>query len=181
MHYYNALIYTYGDFSPDTDNLQSQTLSPDAIVALAKIKLETLVRLYYVHHGFDYHDVFMIQFLMFLGFMQVRALATLDTKESKDDYRSRVFLAAKGLRNQGQNYYLAEVVFNMMRDSLNSSDQRFLGTILNIGAEDEARRSLIAQHTRSVWAINIVSINDDPEKQRLGNLIKDTDSAVKGT
>ncbi|KAJ6787931.1 hypothetical protein PWT90_06411 [Aphanocladium album] len=123
----------------------------DYIVALAKIKLETLMRLYHVHHGFDSYDIFMIRFLMFLGFMQVRALATSEAKESKDDFRSTVFLIAKGLRSQGQDYYLAEVVFNMMRDSLDSSDQRFLGTILNMSAEDETRRSLIAQHTRSVW------------------------------
>lgn len=144
------------------------------VLALAKIKLETLVRLYYVHHGFDSHDVFMMQFLMFLGFMHIRSIATSPAGELNDAYRSTIYLVAKGLRTQGQNYYLAEVIYRMMRDAMSSSDQKFLGTILDVSVDDDVRKSLISRHTRSALPIDIFSINEDPEKQRLSNLIKVT-------
>ncbi|KAM3497025.1 hypothetical protein MY10362_009606 [Beauveria mimosiformis] len=175
MHYLSALIYILDPLSSSADeSSQDQTLSAATVLALAKIKLETLVRLYYVHHGFDSPDYFMVQFLMFLGFMHIRSLATASTDELSDAYRSTIYLVAKGLRAQGQNYYVAEVLYRMMRGAMSSSDQRYLGTILNVSVDDDVRKSLISQHTRSAYPIDIFSINEDPEKQRLSNLIKVT-------
>ncbi|KAM3464249.1 hypothetical protein NHJ6243_002556 [Beauveria neobassiana] len=175
MHYLSALIFILDPLSSSADeSSQDQTLSAATVLALAKIKLETLVRLYYVHHGFDSHDVFMMQFLMFLGFMHIRSIATSPAGELNDAYRSTIYLVAKGLRTQGQNYYLAEVIYRMMRDAMSSSDQKFLGTILDVSVDDDVRKSLISRHTRSALPIDIFSINEDPEKQRLSNLIKVT-------
>ncbi|EJP66453.1 C6 transcription factor, putative [Beauveria bassiana ARSEF 2860] len=171
----HALIFILDPLSSSADeSSQDQTLSAATVLALAKIKLETLVRLYYVHHGFDSHDVFMMQFLMFLGFMHIRSIATSPAGELNDAYRSTIYLVAKGLRTQGQNYYLAEVIYRMMRDAMSSSDQKFLGTILDVSVDDDVRKSLISRHTRSALPIDIFSINEDPEKQRLSNLINVT-------
>ncbi|KAM3530884.1 hypothetical protein NHJ13051_001112 [Beauveria bassiana] len=175
MHYLSALIFILDPLSSSADeSSQDQTLSAAAVLALAEIKLETLVRLYYVHHSFDSHDVFMMQFLMFLGFMHIRSIATSPAGELNDAYRSTIYLVAKGLRTQGQNYYLAEVIYRMMRDAMSSSDQKFLGPLLNVSVDDHVRKSLISRHTRSALPIDIFSINEDPEKQRLSNLIKVT-------
>ncbi|KAM3534742.1 hypothetical protein MY4038_001995 [Beauveria bassiana] len=175
MHYLSALIFILDPLSSSADeSSQDQTLSAAAVLALAEIKLETLVRLYYVHHGFDSHDVFMMQFLMFLGFMHIRSIATSPAGELNDAYRSTIYLVAKGLRTQGQNCYLAKVIYRMMRDAMSSSDQKFLGPLLNVSVDDDVRKSLISRHTRSALPIDIFSINEDPEKQRLSNLIKVT-------
>lgn len=175
MHYFNALIYIFETFSASapTDKLPQEHINAaQEVVTFAKIRLETLLRLCYVHHGFDSYDVFLLQFLMFLGFMQLKSLATSTETELSDAYRSTVYLVAKGLRDQGRCYRLAEVVFRMMRDAMSSSDRQYLDTITNVSADEGETRSLITQHTHSAWPINIISINDDPEKNRLGELVK---------
>jgi hypothetical protein len=112
---------------------------------------------------------------MFLGFMHIKSLATSAVVELNDAYRSTVYLVAKGLRDQGRCYYLAEVVFRMMRAAMSSSDQQYLDTITNIRPDEDQTRSLISRHTLSVWPINIISINENPESHRLGELVKIAD------
>lgn len=178
MHYFNALIYIFEAFSScdlRDESSQNRTKAAQDVAAFAKIRLETLVRLCYVHHGFDAYDVFLLQFLMFLGFMHIKSLAASAAVELNDAYRSTVYLVAKGLRDQGRCYYLAEVVFRMMRAAMSSSDQQYLDTITNIRPDEDQTRSLISRHTLSVWPINIISINENPESHRLGELVKLTD------
>lgn len=176
MHYFNALIYIFEAFSSSDSSIdgssQDQTAAAQNVVVFAKIRLETLVRLRYVHHGFESYDVFLLQFLMFLGFMHINTLATSAAAGINDDYRSTIYLVAKGLRDQGRCYHLAEVVFRMMRDAMSSSDRQYLDTITNIEPDEDEKMSLISQHTHSVWPINLMSINEDPEKKRLGELVK---------
>lgn len=190
MHYHNILISLFepmaairrdGD-EATTDGITETSPAAQSIVADSKHCLETLVRLYYSHHGFDSSHTLMVQFLSVLGFSSVAGLARRDA--SPDGRRatlSTAILCAMGLRAQGHSFYLAEVVASMMRDSLGPAD----GALLRDHtppADDDGRKALVALHIHSEWPINITGLADAEEHRidyligAYGNLVVDESS-----
>jgi hypothetical protein len=148
--------------------------TPQEIVTNSTACLETILRLYYLRHGFGTYDLVLCQFLMLVGFNSLKDFSWADqaTRESK---LSTVILCGKGFLDQSRNFYLAEVVFYMLRDAMDSESARALKEFTEI-EEDEERRERMARHVRSDWPINIVNVTENPEDHRLSNLVRATES-----
>jgi hypothetical protein len=172
MHYHNLSIYLLETLivisKPATyDTSVQQTLGD------AKIRLETLLRLYYLRHGYKSYDIFMVQLLSFLGFAHIKALKGAEATEV-ESRRSAVVLTAQGLRDQSRNCYVAGLVFRVMKGNMGVEGESLLKEIEDLQEEDEEEELMMAEQVHSLWPIDLDWINIEPEKQRLENLVKKT-------
>ncbi|KAF4430454.1 Nitrogen assimilation transcription factor nirA [Fusarium acutatum] len=171
MHYYNLIIYLLETLRmTSTPALVDESVQK--VLSDAKIKMETLLRLYYLRHGFESYDIFVISPLAFIGFMLAK---TLDSSETAglESRRSTVVLVAKGLQDQSQNCYLARLVFRILKSSVGRENQFLIKEVDNEKEDDEAQR-VIEEQVKSSWPIDLEWIDVDPEKKRLDNLIRRT-------
>ena len=169
MYYYTIIIHLLETLG----NTSEHKLSDRDKKALndAKLRLETVLRLYYLRHGFENYDLVMVLFLSMVGFMQLDGLKSPDP-EMDEGRRSTLVLSAKGLRDQGRNFYLSEVVFCMLEGAIGEENRRLLTEIAIVAEEDKERTVMISEYVQSAWPIDITSIVHDPEEKRLGNLVK---------
>lgn len=170
MHYYNLIIYLLETLCAVSGHAVSDRDVQQTLID-AKIRMETLLRLYYLRHGFELYDIFMVHFLSFLGFMHLEALKYTKPAEV-EGRRSTLALAAKGLQQQGQSYYLATVVLRILKLKIGVEAWHLLRDVGYVEDENEDRQALMAEQVHSSWPIDIVGITSDPERQRLGNLVK---------
>lgn len=152
----------------------------------ANAHLETLIRLYFLRHGFESFEPFLIHPLNVLGFSTINKINANPTSLDIDTTRSTIILAAKGMYDQGQSHYIGHVTLRFLRRSMRPEEMQLLGQVgIPEDVEDEATQRQILE-VRARWAPSIIRITDDPEAQRLINLIKQymgmhTDSGSDGT
>jgi hypothetical protein len=79
-----------------------QVPSPQRVVADASKYLHTLVRLYYIRHGCEAMDLFLVIPLMVAGFECIGAMDEQTPVTKLETLRSTLILVAKGLSNQRQ-------------------------------------------------------------------------------
>ncbi|KAH7161823.1 hypothetical protein EDB81DRAFT_683887 [Dactylonectria macrodidyma] len=177
LHYFNLVIMLLQPFvTAETqavelkDGLQH---TPQGVVIEAKIRFETAFRLYYSRHGFELYDPLMLQFHIMLGFMTLKTLSNAHDKPPHvvEALRSTLALAIKGLRDYANNAYLGETTFRLLRDAIEKEDLRLLRDLADVGEEDKDMKTLIATHIQSQLPINVVSIAENPEDRRVGNLV----------
>ncbi|KAI0593504.1 hypothetical protein F4775DRAFT_577668 [Biscogniauxia sp. FL1348] len=178
MHYFNVIIYILG-----TEASREQASSagymtaghvedrtPAKILWDAQAALETVIRLYYLRHGFDFLDYWILQPIISLANLRQQYMREHRESPLIKAMRSTVILCAKGLKDQGQSVYLSQALFRLVRAGMFQEDR----DILSRYAKDDELEEFKAQQAgrlRSVWPVNIVSVADDPEKTRLTKLI----------
>lgn len=123
---------------------------PDILVASSKACLGTLLHMFYHRHGFDTYCIFLLQVLVQLGFDALERLRIPDAQQTYSPQvlkatRSTLILCAKGMHDQGRNFYLSECVFRIMRDKMSPMDVRLLREWAHIKDEDERER-LMTEH-----------------------------------
>jgi hypothetical protein len=59
-----------------------------------------------------------------------------------------------------------------MKGNMGVEGQSLLKDIEDLPEEDEEEKLLVAEQVQSSWPIDIERIDIEPEKQRLGNLVK---------
>ncbi|EWY84009.1 hypothetical protein FOYG_13789 [Fusarium oxysporum NRRL 32931] len=171
MHYYNLIVYLLETLRMTT----APALVDDSVqkaLSDAKIKMETLLRLYYLRHGFESYDIFIVILLAFIGFMHAKAL---DSSKMVDleSRKSTVVLVVKGLGDQSNNCYLARVVFRLLKGSIGSKND-FLLKEVGIVEEDGEYEKAMEEQVNSSWPVDLEWIDVDPEKNRLDNMIRKT-------
>ncbi|KAI0174869.1 hypothetical protein BJ166DRAFT_575040 [Pestalotiopsis sp. NC0098] len=148
-----------------------ETLQLQAIAAHAWQCLESLIYIYYARHGFEACDPLIMSCLQLVGFAAVKDLA-IETGQSRVLRLATVVLCAMGLREQAYHYYMAEVVFALLRDSLSSPDAQHLRQFAQIENEDERTR-LMTEHVFSHYVLKSTDIHhDEIQKDRLDELLK---------
>ena len=121
--------------NPDSDNPgRDDDLTPAQIGTRAAARLETLIRLYYLRHSFDALDVVASIFLIVLGSISVRVLAEQTGSKQQHD-ASTFLLCAKGLHDQGRNFYLAAMMFDMLAGLVDPGNEALLGDLAKIRGE----------------------------------------------
>ncbi|KAK3301844.1 uncharacterized protein B0T15DRAFT_563508 [Chaetomium strumarium] len=93
--------------------------TPIEIRDAAARHLETLLRLYYLRHGFEHLDIYSGYFLTQQG-----------------DLRSTLLLAAKGLHDQGRSAYIHKAVLRRLSAEMAPRDRRALAELLGGGDDD---------------------------------------------
>lgn len=179
MHYYNTQINLFESLAvTELENLEHSTFAqrmekmPQEVVSDARNRLETLLRLYYLRHSFDTLDFFLTHYLGLLGFISLNDIKMNVDSPNINDKRSLLILCAKGLHDQGQYVYIAQIVFCLVQDGMRQEEANLLKQFVHV-EEIEENQLLRLQQIRSQYPVNIVSIDDNAENQRVSNLIKD--------
>ncbi|KXX81374.1 Nitrogen assimilation transcription factor nirA [Madurella mycetomatis] len=159
---------------------QGDGTSPWEIWNTASRHFETLTRLYYLRHGFDYGDTFLghpLNQLAFISLNKILAAANANTPSNTFDLdaaRSTLILAAKGLHDQGKSHFLSRVALEMLKIQMGPVERDMLGKVIGEVEEDTTKKLQELQIIRGVkskFVPSAVSIADDPEVHRLGYLV----------
>ncbi|PNP84938.1 hypothetical protein FNYG_01762 [Fusarium nygamai] len=137
------------------------------------MRFEMVSRLYYLRHGFETYDPFMVQCHILLGFMTLGTISSAKERspEATKALQSTLVLALKGLREQANATYLAVTTFRLLKDMLKQGDPRLFQGLADVVQENESVKALIASHVKSQFPINVVSMSEDPEQRRIGALV----------
>ncbi|TDZ22302.1 Nitrogen assimilation transcription factor nirA [Colletotrichum orbiculare MAFF 240422] len=146
--------------------------SPSPHILLPSDSHDTLVRLYYLRHGFEAMDLFVVGPLMLTGYDCIDALGEETSEDKVETLRSTLILVAKGLQNQRRNHYLAEALYRVVRGRMRPQEVAILRSTMNY---DEAREE--ADHTkmqavRSHWPVSIVKKQEEVDSHILNNLVE---------
>ncbi|KAF7542118.1 hypothetical protein G7054_g37 [Neopestalotiopsis clavispora] len=175
MQYHILIIFLFDRFNQAND-ARSQIYRPEdrtrarTIAVAAWSCLESLVYIYYARHGFEACDPLVMSCLQLVGFAAVKDLATF-TGHMRTSRLATVILCAKGLREQAYHYYLAEVVFALLRDSLSPPDAQHLRQFAHIDNEDKRKRYM-AEHVSSHYVLTTTDGHDETQNGRLEELLK---------
>ena len=150
--------------------------SPARLYTASKASLQTLLHMFYHRHGFEAYYIFLLQVLVQLGFDSIERLRTPEARQEHfpaimKATRATLILCAKGLHDQGRNFFLSELVFRILRDKMDPVDVKLLKDWARI--EDENRREkLMVEHVHSEYPVNVGSISSDPTDRRLNRLLQ---------
>lgn len=168
--YYHHLILTI--YEPLLDAKPSRGLSPHQIVVDAKKHLQTLVRLYYLRHGFEAMDLFIVIPLMLAGSDCVDAIKEAPPPPKLEVLRSTLILVAKGLYNQRRNHYLAEALFRVLRGRMRASEVALLRDTMSFEEDEVDLKQGMSQAVRSQWPVSVVKKKEDLDSHILNNLVE---------
>jgi hypothetical protein len=185
MQFHNLVTMTFQPFlqsetsfnQPDNrDAFQKYSgFSPAKLFAASKASLQTLLHMFYHRHGFESYYIFLLQVLVQLGF---DALERLRSPEAQQQHfpvvmkatRATLILCAKGLRDQGRNFFLSELVFRILRDKMNPVDVKLLKDWAHIKDEEKREHSMM-EHMQGEYPVNVEGISSDPTDHRLSSLL----------
>ncbi|KAH8198531.1 hypothetical protein TruAng_007310 [Truncatella angustata] len=160
MHMHVLVIGLFEPFEKHVQSLLSRGLpDPGKTIAQSKASLETLIRLYYLRHGFESYDPTMMLFISMLAWSCLQDYKQMKENGSPqlDAVRSTLVLCAKGLWDQGENCFLSEVLFRLLKSSLPSKDEvQLLREVADIDEEPD-RVSRMIQEVHSAWPFGIFS------------------------
>ncbi|KAJ4138811.1 hypothetical protein NW768_002684 [Fusarium equiseti] len=143
----------------------------DGEIGRQYVRIETLIRLYYVHHNLEIFDPYLIVNLLMLG---NHVVDILDKGTSQGDnielYRSTLVLCARGLCAQGKNSYIATMVYLTLRNRMKSRDHALLETYVH--DEPSGDQESIIGYNRSNYPVPIIKIDEDPRTVLLAKLVK---------
>ncbi|KAK4216924.1 hypothetical protein QBC37DRAFT_78044 [Rhypophila decipiens] len=191
---YHAAIYTifttllrpdaesgYPDSPFSDDSLAVKSFSTAAdIVSFAMNRFETITRIYYLRHCYDFPDLFMSYHLALLGnhaLTQMHNDATLLSPSSESQKRrllSTVFLCLKGLYEQGRGAYVCVMIYSVLLNKLNQRDRDLLFSELGLGTWPDENAADMAKRCRSIWPMPPTKRGEDPKKYPLDLLVKGT-------
>ena len=134
-----------------------QRLRPLELLAESKRSFETILRLYYLRHGFEHSDLYITHGLNVLTNMALARIksATKPSNQELDDARSTLLLAAKGLNEQGKNYYLTYILFRLLVQEMDPADVNVMKTFLSLRRDDSEADRLRTKHVHAQYLVNI--------------------------
>ncbi|KAI1777970.1 hypothetical protein F4818DRAFT_447889 [Hypoxylon cercidicola] len=185
MEYYGVMIGLMRLPVEATANLEATW---QGIIRHAEVRLETLMRLYYLRHSFESYDPLLMHWLMFLGDMVLRRLDQYASRGSaspvdRESLRSTLILCAKGLYDQGRNYHIAVLVYRLLRDRMKAGDLDLLRThVLSAPASSSSPTTadaadddppLMMQYVQAQWLVPIETKSADPSRRTLDYLLRE--------
>uniref|UniRef100_A0A0D2XFK3 Uncharacterized protein n=1 Tax=Fusarium oxysporum (strain Fo5176) TaxID=660025 RepID=A0A0D2XFK3_FUSOF len=182
------------DVNTSPDPAHTQAESPQLASDHSKICLETLVRLYYLRHGFSGSDALLTNFLVLIAFQSITKLkagipppsssssssdlsipgitASPFTAQDLSDARSALILAEKGLTEQGQCYFFSQAFFHVVLNSISPEDAQLVQHYTKVPSEGPDERRMRAEHVHSDFPIEIVTVTNGATSQSLDKLTK---------
>ncbi|KAH9903958.1 nitrate assimilation regulatory protein nirA [Xylariomycetidae sp. FL2044] len=200
LMYWNVLIDLYKLLSnSDMARIEPYSGSLSGLsgeLVHASVCFETIVRLYYLRHGFEGADAPMAHNLQIMAFMELEQLRALSqpgpapplpasassvyapfgsavTAEHRDEVRASLILAVKGLNDQGRNYFMPLLIFHIIERQMSPEDVEDLYRSMGIPHRNGKVAARRARYAKAQYPINIVKITDHPDSLRLENLAKE--------
>ncbi|KAK2926338.1 hypothetical protein FoTM2_013203 [Fusarium oxysporum f. sp. vasinfectum] len=190
LNYYYALIQLYEILtSYGNSGSPSLLLDQDELQkSLAKYRayFETILRVHYLRHSFEYGNMMLAQFLAMLALLALTKLDVLTARDSSEPEvssmdvgdtdpraaKATLFIAQKGLSDQGRGYYLPKRVLEEVLSRMTPSDSSVLQSFITIqqeGPEVTKERKL---RMESHCPPGIIHRANDPDRQPHDNWIR---------
>ncbi|RYP54262.1 hypothetical protein DL768_000836 [Monosporascus sp. mg162] len=170
MHFHVVIISMFEPFI-GTDMPPGEA-SAETIVAESKACFETLIRIYYLRHGFESYDPSLFQFLPLLAYSALEDMRRAEgDSRLYESVRSTLVLCARGLRDQGRCYFASEATLRLLLESVGPEDAGLLKEFTEI-EQDDGRLRHMAREIRSEWPIGAFSIPREGNYRTLGNFIR---------
>ncbi|KAK5658741.1 hypothetical protein OQA88_1550 [Cercophora sp. LCS_1] len=135
----------------------------------AVVGFETVVRLYYLRHGFDAFDSFLVNFFGHLGHMALDVIESSPAHQDSEHSKSTILLAAKGLYDQSSSHYVAKVVLRLQLSLMRDDHIQLLRRYAKIEVDDEVSGPL-KQPVQSDWPAYARAYDED--HQSLSNMLQ---------
>ncbi|KAM5350843.1 hypothetical protein ACJ41O_007348 [Fusarium nematophilum] len=142
-------------------------LLPKTIVLPGHLQLQ----LYYLRHGFEAMDLFIVIPLMLTGYDCIDTINEQTPEAELETLRSTLILIAQGLHSQRRNHYLAEALFRVIRGRMRPLEVALLRGVSLDEDEADSRRDMV-QAVRSHWPVSVVKNQKDVETHILTNLVE---------
>lgn len=169
LHYVTLAI-----FEPLVDEKLSPGLihnpDPREIVAEATRNLQTLIRVYYLRHGFEATDFFIVIPIVYAGFKCLDAINDKTPESNLDLPRSTLMLVVKALYHQRKNLYVAELLYQVIRGRMRPQELTLAKDILALPEVNEDD-NFMRQAVRSHWPVSVVKRREDLDSLMLANLV----------
>jgi hypothetical protein len=149
----------FQSFATSDSTVSVRGKSIPQIMSEARTSFETVLRIYYLRHGFETYDPMIMFWMVMLDYIAIKEVQAA----SSNSLRSTLVLMTKGLSDQGKNYNLAEGVLQPICAALNPEDLALCQRFTTIGA---ARPAQVKPNIITNWPIDIFSFADDPEPKR---------------
>ncbi|EGU86544.1 hypothetical protein FOPG_17747 [Fusarium oxysporum f. sp. conglutinans race 2 54008] len=190
LHYYYVLIQLYEILTSYGNSGSSPLLldQDELQKSLAKYRayFETILRIHYLRHSFEYGNMMLTHFLTMLAFL---ALLKLDTLLSPDPSEPEVpsmdvgdsdlraakatlLIAQKGLSDQGRGCYLPKRVLQKVLSRLTPSDSNVLQSVITIQKEGPEAAEEHKMRMESHCPPDIIHIANDVDRQPHDNWIR---------
>ena len=102
----------------------------------ATIFFESTVRIYYLRHGFNALDNFLIHFLGSLSQLTVNAINENEGSAIVEPLRSTLLLCLKGIQDQSRSYYIGKGVLRLQVSLMRAQDVELLKRFVMIETDD---------------------------------------------
>lgn len=138
--------------------------------------LETLMRLYYTRHSFDQYDPWVSFTLAITGNLAASTLSSAppDSPASfLDGYRSTLILSAQGLESQAAHYHLGTLLSIQLQAAVEPQTLQLVRTYARAPRVEGGEEKLSVEHSFSAWPVPIIGVDEDPDKVRLKNLLRE--------
>ncbi|KAF4445510.1 hypothetical protein F53441_10763 [Fusarium austroafricanum] len=149
---------------------------------------ETLLRIHYLRHSFEYGNMMLTRFLAMLAFLSLNKLEFLATSAGSPpaahhssldvgdtdpkEARATLLLAQKGLSDQGRGYYLSKLLLQDVLSHMTTSDATILQSFITISPEEPEKAQERRMYMESHCPPDILRIANDPTRQPDGNWIR---------
>ncbi|KAL1837226.1 hypothetical protein VTJ49DRAFT_4108 [Mycothermus thermophilus] len=172
MHYKHVLVDLVrpilGYAGPVTPG-SAQT--PRDIYVEAVTHFETLLRLYYLRHGFEATDAFLLHFLGFFAHITIDAVETSAGSSFLEARRSTLLLVMKGIYDQSRAHFLAKAILRLQASHMRPEDVELLTRFVFVDLEDKDQLPIsgpLEQAVLTDWPSYDVGLDARAELMRQG-------------
>ncbi|KAF5677558.1 nitrate assimilation regulatory nirA [Fusarium heterosporum] len=160
----------------------------DLQTSLSKYRgyFETVLRIHYLRHSFEYGNMMLTRFLAMLAFLALNKISTIVTKtapitETLDfdagdsdpkEARATLLIAQKGLSDQGRGYYLPRTLLREILTHMAPHDANVLQSFITIPPEGHDEIQERKMYMQSHCPPDILQIANDADQQPAGNWIQ---------
>jgi hypothetical protein len=168
--YYFHLVLTI--FEPLLERHEAAETPLQQIITEARKHMHTLVRLYYLRHGFEAMDLFIVIPLMLVASEILDLMDKTLSPSDVETLRATLILVAKGLHSQRRNHYLANALFRVIRGRMPETEISLFRGVMNMDEADLLDRPNEMVAVRSQWPVSIVKKRAETDSHILTNLIE---------
>ncbi|TVY72315.1 Nitrogen assimilation transcription factor nit-4 [Fusarium oxysporum f. sp. cubense] len=192
LHYCYVIVQLYEILAPggqrQAPNLPIE--EEDLQKSLSKYRgyFETILRIHYLRHSFEYGNMMLTRFLSMLAFLSLNKIESLATSTKPEhtitgsgldvgdtdpkEARATLLIAQKGLSDQGRGYYLPKTLLRDILTNMTASDATILQSFITIPSEGPEKTQERKMYMESHCPPDILRIANDPSKQPDGNWIR---------
>ncbi|KAK4155533.1 hypothetical protein C8A00DRAFT_13446 [Chaetomidium leptoderma] len=144
--------------------------TPRDIYIEAVTHLETILRLYYLRHGFEAADSFLLHFLGLLNHVTMNAIETSTGSSFLEARRSTLVLLTKGIHDQSRVHFVARAVLRLQLSLMRLEDVELLRQFVDIET-DQVTYGPQEQAIHSDWPVYEVGLEARDQQRRQGRTL----------